>query len=48
MAIVNGIGAVLNAIINAIVGLFDIIISCLTCGHGGGRRRHRMTTTSTI
>ena len=39
MAIVNGIGAVLQAIIGAIVSLFDIIISCLTCGRGGGRRR---------
>jgi len=39
MAIVNGIGAVLQAIIAAIVSLFDIIISCLTCGRGGGRRR---------
>jgi len=39
MAIVNGIGAVLQAIIAAIVSLFDIIISCLTCGGGGGRRR---------
>lgn len=42
MAIVNGIGAILQAIIGAIVSLFDIIISCLTCGRGGGgggRRR---------
>ena len=44
MAIVNGIGAVLQAIIGAIVGLFDIIISCLTCGRGGGGRRSRGTT----
>ena len=39
MAIVNGIGSVLQAIIAGIVSLFDIIISCLTCGRGGGRRR---------
>jgi len=39
MAIVNGIGAVLQAIIAGIVSIIDIIISCLTCGRGGGRRR---------
>jgi hypothetical protein len=39
MAIVNGIGNILHAIIGGIVSLFDIIISCLTCGRGGGRRR---------
>ncbi|RQM06785.1 hypothetical protein DH86_00002756 [Scytalidium sp. 3C] len=39
MAIVNGIGAVLRAIIDAIVTFFDIIISCLTCGWAGRRRR---------
>jgi hypothetical protein len=39
MAIVNGIAAVLQAIIGAIAACFDIIISCLTCGRGGGRRR---------
>ncbi|KAF6219539.1 hypothetical protein HO133_004008 [Letharia lupina] len=39
MAIVNGIGSVLQAIIAGIVSCFDIIISCLTCGRGGGRRR---------
>ena len=36
MAIVNGIGAILTGIINGIVAFFDIIISCLTCGRGGG------------
>ncbi|EXJ89121.1 hypothetical protein A1O3_02185 [Capronia epimyces CBS 606.96] len=50
MAIVNGIGAILTAIINGIVSFFDIIISCLTCGHSS--RRHRTTrsthTTSRI
>jgi hypothetical protein len=43
MAIVNGIGAIIMAIINGIVSFFDIIISCLTCRRGGGRR-HRRTT----
>lgn len=44
MAIVNGIGAILTGIINGIVAFFDVIISCLTCGRGGGRRRGRGTT----
>jgi hypothetical protein len=47
MAIVNGIGAMLTAIINGIVSIFDIIISCVTCGRGGGRRhrsRHMMSS----
>jgi len=50
MAIVNGIGAILTAIINGIVSFFDIIISCLTCGRGGGRSRRTRGhhTTSTI
>jgi hypothetical protein len=43
MAIVNGIGAVLKAIINSVVAVFDIIVSCLTCqGFGGRHRRHRV------
>jgi len=41
MAVVNGIGSILQAIIAGIVSLFDIIISCLTCGRGGGRRHGR-------
>lgn len=39
MAIVNGIASVLQAIVGAIAAFFDIIISCLTCGRGGGRKR---------
>ena len=35
-----GIGAILKAIINGIMAVLDIIISCVTCGRGGGRR-HR-------
>jgi hypothetical protein len=42
MAIVNAIAAGLKAIINAIVSLFGIIISCLTCG------RRRTTHTSRV
>jgi predicted metal-binding protein len=58
MAIVNGIGNILHAIISGIVAFFDIIISFLTCGYCGGRRRrsggthtgrrHHTTTTSRI
>ncbi|KAJ4297610.1 hypothetical protein N0V90_005503 [Kalmusia sp. IMI 367209] len=45
MAIVHAIGAACTAIINGIVALFDIIISCLTCGRGGSRRRGMKTRT---
>ncbi|KAI1126173.1 hypothetical protein F5Y10DRAFT_245560 [Nemania abortiva] len=59
MAIVNGIGSILHAIISGIVAFFDIIISFLSCGYCGGRRRrmggsrmshrrHHATTTSRI
>jgi hypothetical protein len=48
MAIVNAIAAGLKAIINAIVSLFGIIISCLTCGRGGGGRKTRTTHTSRV
>lgn len=48
MAIVNAIAAGLKAIINAIVSLFGIIISCLTCGRGGRRRGARTTHTSRV
>ncbi|KFZ05067.1 hypothetical protein V501_08707 [Pseudogymnoascus sp. VKM F-4519 (FW-2642)] len=50
MAIVNGIGAILQGIIGAIVAFFDVLISCLTCGRGGGRRKrsHGRHTTSAI
>ena len=33
-------------VINAIVALFGIIISCLTCGRGGSRRRGMKTRTT--
>ncbi|OJJ97507.1 uncharacterized protein BO95DRAFT_467107 [Aspergillus brunneoviolaceus CBS 621.78] len=41
MGIVNTIGSVCKAIIDGIVTLFDVIISCLTCGYCGNRRRTR-------
>ncbi|CAJ2503819.1 Uu.00g112130.m01.CDS01 [Anthostomella pinea] len=39
MAIVNGIGSILTAIINGIVAFFDILITFLTCGYCGKKRR---------
>lgn len=39
MSIVSAIGAVLHAIINAIVTVIDVIVSCLTCGYCGRRKR---------
>jgi hypothetical protein len=51
MAIVNGIGAILQAIVSGVVFIFDAIISCLTCGHAGGRRRagrHRTGTRAVV
>ena len=44
MAVVNGIGSILKAIVNGFVAVFDIIISCLTCNRAGGRKR-RVTST---
>jgi len=39
MAIVNGIGSIIMAIVNGIVTIFDVIIATLTCHRCGGRRR---------
>jgi threonine dehydrogenase-like Zn-dependent dehydrogenase len=39
MGIVNAIGSVLHAIINGVVTVIDVIISCLTCGYCGRRSR---------
>ena len=39
MGIVHAIGSICMAIINGVVSLFDVIITCLTCGYCGGRRR---------
>ena len=48
MAIVNGIGSILTAIIHGIVSFLDILISFLTCGYcGGKRKRTRKTHTTT-
>ncbi|KFY84078.1 hypothetical protein V500_09633 [Pseudogymnoascus sp. VKM F-4518 (FW-2643)] len=49
MAVIGGIGAILQGVIGAIVSFFGVLISCLTCGRGGGRRRtHGRHTTSAI
>ncbi|KAI1407762.1 hypothetical protein F5Y13DRAFT_194996 [Hypoxylon sp. FL1857] len=47
MAIVTGIGSILTAIINGIVAFFGIIVSFLTCGYCGGRRRGTTMGTGT-
>ncbi|KAL4898647.1 hypothetical protein BDV59DRAFT_197536 [Aspergillus ambiguus] len=38
MGIVNAIGSVCKAIIDGVVTVIDVIISCLTCGYCGRRR----------
>ncbi|CZS98749.1 uncharacterized protein RAG0_11616 [Rhynchosporium agropyri] len=48
MAVVNGIAGILKAIINGIASFFGIIVSCLTCGRGGKRRRGGTHTTSHV
>ncbi|KAH8662060.1 hypothetical protein BX600DRAFT_465483 [Xylariales sp. PMI_506] len=45
MAIVNGVASILTAIIHGIASFLDILISFLTCGYCGGRRRGRGGTT---
>jgi len=44
MAIINGIGSIIMAIVNGIVSFLDIVVGFLTCNTCGGRRRHRGTT----
>jgi len=34
-----GIAGILKAIINGIANFFSIIVNCLTCRRGGGRKR---------
>jgi threonine dehydrogenase-like Zn-dependent dehydrogenase len=41
MAIVNAIGSICHAIISGVVTVIDVLISCLTCGYCGKRRRGR-------
>jgi hypothetical protein len=39
MSIIHGITAVIMAIVNGVVAVFSMIVSCLTCGKAGGRRK---------
>ncbi|KAM3426043.1 hypothetical protein NHJ13734_009705 [Beauveria thailandica] len=39
MAIVHGVISICKAILDAILAFFAIILSCITCGKCGGRRR---------
>lgn len=39
MAVISGIGGILQAIISGIVSFCGIIVSFLTCGYCGGKRR---------
>jgi hypothetical protein len=55
MAVINGIGGIIMAIVSGIVTCLDVVVSCLTCNscgggrrHGGGGRRHRGMNTRTI
>jgi hypothetical protein len=40
MAIINGIGGIIMAIVNGVVSFLSIIVGFLTCNTCGGRRRH--------
>ncbi|XP_044721846.1 uncharacterized protein HRG_04761 [Hirsutella rhossiliensis] len=39
MAVISGIGGILQAIISGIVSFCGIVVSFLTCGYCGKRRR---------
>lgn len=43
MAVISGIGGILQAIISGIVSFCGIIVSCLTCGYCG-RKGHGTRT----
>ena len=43
MAVISAIGVAVKAVINAIVSLFGIVISCLTCGAVGSRRKRTVS-----
>ncbi len=47
MAIINGIGGIIMAIVNGVVTVLDIIVGFLTCNTCGGKRRHRRAGTTT-
>ena len=45
MAIVNGIGSIIMAIVSGVVACIDIVIGFLTCNTCGGRRHRTGGTT---
>ncbi|KAJ1335875.1 hypothetical protein MN608_02619 [Microdochium nivale] len=55
MAVVRGIGGIITAIVNGVVNFIGIIVSFLTCGYCGGKRKgktggghHHSTRTSRV
>ncbi|RCI13831.1 hypothetical protein L249_8247 [Ophiocordyceps polyrhachis-furcata BCC 54312] len=49
MAVISGIGGILQAIISAVVNFCGIIVRFLTCGYcGGSRARTRTRTRSRV
>lgn len=47
MAIINGIGGIIMAVVNGIINFLGIIVGFLTCNTCGGRRRSHRTTGGT-
>ncbi|CAK7198947.1 hypothetical protein SEUCBS139899_001615 [Sporothrix eucalyptigena] len=50
IGIANAIGAIIMFIVDGIIGIFDIIVGCLTCQgfRGRGFRRRHRTTASRV
>lgn len=56
MAVVSGIGGIITAIVNGIVSFIGVLVSFLTCGYCGGKRKggrshaggHHSTRTSRV
>lgn len=46
MAVINGIGGIIMAVVNGIINFLDIVVGFLTCNTCGGRRRHRTGATA--
>lgn len=42
MTIVHAIGSILRAIVDGVVVLCDAVISCVTCGYCGKKKRSRV------
>ncbi|KXJ93979.1 hypothetical protein Micbo1qcDRAFT_201908 [Microdochium bolleyi] len=41
MAVVSGIGGIITAIVHGVVSFIGVIVSFLTCGYCGGKRKGR-------